>query len=209
MIGDLVLVEVAIGELIGDMLTELYRLKGDDRPLPDTTGQRAKRLLGALKDGERYPGLPDVDGLRAWAIHVVEAAEDRNRIVHALALDRCVRCGDATRFGHNGKPVDRSDAAALQLTNHIRGLLTQGLAVGMGVSGWINAAYLAMAKEFPAEGNPPQVAVGGILHWCPKCSGNGKSRLVARVPAAIAILPAGSDMHELFMQLGGSDPPEN
>lgn len=72
-----------------------------------TTGRAAQALLAHAKSDAAL--LPR--DVTAWLKRVYQAAIKRNTIMHAIAHDQCVICGNATRFAHKGKPVDRSAQA--------------------------------------------------------------------------------------------------
>lgn len=69
-----------------------------------TTGRAAQALLAHAK---RDAALVSHD-VTAWLKRADQAAPKRNTITHAVARDQCVICGNASRFTHKGKPVDRS-----------------------------------------------------------------------------------------------------
>jgi hypothetical protein len=101
----------------------------------------------------------------AWLKRADQAAPKRNTITHAVARDQCVICGNASRFTHKGKPVDRSAQAV---------------------------AAAAAAQEAVATGkiqSPRQVLIGQTLHRCANCSPGGNAITSVALPTAAALLP--------------------
>jgi hypothetical protein len=88
-----------------------------------TTGKAAQALPGQAK-GDRTLITPEV---RDWLERVVQAATKRNETMHAVARDQCLLCGDATRFEHRNRPVDRSAAAVEAVSAKFRDLIDDGI----------------------------------------------------------------------------------
>ena len=97
-IGNLALADAALGALLIQIAEMVEEANYPDPPkkisqsLP--TG-RAARLVE--KQVACYADLfPDQFG--AWLEQVVTATDMRNKIMHAVAVDTCVECGNATLF---------------------------------------------------------------------------------------------------------------
>jgi hypothetical protein len=56
-----------------------------------------------------------------WLSEVLEAADVRNELLHAVARNRCIKCGTATLFQHprTGRLIDRSEDAVQTLTEKL------------------------------------------------------------------------------------------
>jgi hypothetical protein len=82
--------DAALNDLLRDLIAEITGL---DAKSP-ATGQAAQKLLQHAKND---PALltPDV---KDWLKRVNKAAEKRNKVMHAVAQDQCVLCGNWTRF---------------------------------------------------------------------------------------------------------------
>lgn len=200
-IGDLTVADTMLGMLLQDILSSV---PDGEKRLRETTNQAANRLK---RCAEQRPDLFP-DGFPRWLARIQCAAEERNKIIHAAAVNRCVTCGKAARFTHQGQPVDRSTEAVRSLTARIDALRLEGVELARDVSERINVAHLQAAKakmrETGQPQSPPQVLIGQSWSQCADCSESGRSQVVIPVPTAVAVLPPDDDPtadHE------GSQPP--
>jgi hypothetical protein len=174
-----------LNDLLRDLIGEIT---GQDAS-GMTTGKAAQSLLGHSRSG-RTLITPDV---RDWLKRVVEAAEKRNKAMHAVARDQCVLCGDATRFEHKDHPVDRSPAAVEEVSTSFRDLIDEGARYARRISDALNERVRdAAARDAAATGTiqtPRQILIGQNLHRCAACSPGGGAITVVPSPPAAAILP--------------------
>jgi hypothetical protein len=127
-----------------------------------------------------------------WLKRAMKAAEKRNKVMHAVARDQCVLCGEATRFEHKGHLVDRSAAAVEEVSTGFRDLIDEGVRHARGISVALNERALATAMAAAAAtGNlqtPKQVLIAQNLHRCAACSPGGSAITAISVPTAVAVL---------------------
>jgi hypothetical protein len=154
-----------------------------------TTGKAAQKLLEQAKDDPELLG-PDV---RDWLKRVGQAAQARNKVMHAVARDQCVLCGNAAQFEHKGKPVDRSARAVSAVSTEFRDLIDEGVTHARNISEALNERTgAAAAREAAASGraqSPKQILIGQTLHRCANCSPGGNAIVSISGPAAVVVLP--------------------
>jgi hypothetical protein len=154
-----------------------------------TTGKASQKLLGCLRNDTALL-TPDV---KDWLKRVIDAAERRNQIMHAVAQDQCVICGDATRFDHKGRTVDRSPAGVTAISAEFKDLIDEGVRHARDISRTLNErAVLTAAQAAAATGTvqaPGQVLIGQTILRCAKCSPGGKPILAISLPTAVAVRP--------------------
>jgi hypothetical protein len=183
-VGRLAVMDGVLNDLLRELYTEVTHMDGGNI----TTGQLADKLLGHAKQD---PALvtPDV---AAWLKRVKQAAEERNNVMHAVAQDQCVLCGNATRFEHKGKHVDRSAGAVNMVSTKFRDLIDDGVRHARSISETLNErARAAAAQEAAATGNaqfPGQILIGQTLVRCAECSPGGKGIVSIAVPPAAVVL---------------------
>jgi hypothetical protein len=191
-IGQLTIADTTLSYLLGDILQEVrdfLQEAGGRNPGEMTTGKAADCLLTRAR---REPSLltPDVTD---WLKRAKKAAEKRNAVIHAIARDRCVMCGQATQFEHRGSPVDRSPAAVRLVTSEFTVLIDEGVKLAALISHRLNARAQASAQDLAlSTGNaqfPKQVLIGQDWHHCATCSQTGVPATVVSGPAAIVVLP--------------------
>jgi hypothetical protein len=154
-VGRLAIMDGALNGLLRDLVTET--VGADATSL--TTGKAAQALLRDLKHD---PALFTTD-VRDWLSRVIQAAEARNKVMHAIAQDQCVICGDATQFDHRGKPVDRSAAAVTAVSADFKSLIDEGVRHARDISHTLNARARAAVKDAAdtdAVQGPKQVLTG-------------------------------------------------
>lgn len=178
-LGHLMLADTALSELLIDMLRMLdYGRLSSMRKPPDpglTTKQAAKEVL---KFQEKYPRLipGHADG---WLLEVLAAADERNELTHAVALNRCSRCGTATVFQHprTGRRIDRSDAAVQALTERFLDLREAGDEIAAQVADLVNN-HIILGAMLQADDTdetivPETVHPYVVKHTCGDCTGDG------------------------------------
>jgi hypothetical protein len=184
-VGRLAVIDASLCDLLRDILSEVTDQDGSQM----TTGRAAQALLREAKSDS--PALtPDVTD---WLRRVVKAAEKRNEAIHAIARDRCVNCGNATRFEHKGRPVDRSVASVGSVTDEMKALINEGAGLADAISRTLNAQAVRSAESRAATTGiiqaPRQVLIGQNLYRCAACSPDGTAKMVVRLPALVAVLP--------------------
>jgi hypothetical protein len=184
-VGRLAVMDGALNDLLRDLVGEIT---GQDAA-GMTTGKAAQVLLRHAK-GDRALVTPEVTD---WLKRVVEAAEKRNEVMHAVGRDQCVLCGDATRFEHKGHPIDRSSAVVEAVSAGFRDLIDEGVRYARGISDALNQRALTAAAETAAATGriqtPKQVMIGQNLYRCAACSPGGSAIMIVQLPAPAAVLP--------------------
>jgi hypothetical protein len=179
--GHLTLADTALSEILIDMLRMLdYGHLSSMPKAPDpglTTKQAAKEVL---KFQEKYPRLVP-NGAGDWLDEVLDAAEERNELTHAVALNRCVTCGNATLFQHprTGKPIDRSDEAVQALTERLLDLREHGDEVAAQIAKLVNGSIILGAMLLADDTGetivPETVHPHVVKHTCGDCNGDGRA----------------------------------
>lgn len=163
-VGRLAVMDAALNGLLRELAVETgvrdLRTQAPIDPDRLTTGDAADRLLGHLKDDHELL-TPDVSD---WLKRAKDAAPKRNDVIHALAQDQCVLCGNATRFKNRGRPVDRSAEAVAAVSEEFRGLIDEGVRHARAISKTLNERAIAAARrEAAATGqvqSPRQILFG-------------------------------------------------
>jgi hypothetical protein len=180
-LGHLMLADTALSELLIDMLRMLDygHLSSIPKP-PDyglTTKQAAKQIL---RFQDKYPRLvPDHAG--EWLLEVIKAADERNELTHAVALNRCISCGTATLFRHprTGKCIDRSEEAVQALTERLLDLREAGDEIAVRIAEVVNKSILLGAMvlaDNTGETIVPETVHPHIVnHTCGDCTGDGRA----------------------------------
>jgi hypothetical protein len=179
-LGHLMLADTALSELLIDMLRMLDYGHLTSMPKPDsglTTKQAAKEVF---KFQEKYPRLvPDHAG--EWLLEVLTAADERNELTHAVALNRCMRCGTATLFQHprTGKYIDRSDEAVQALTERLLDLREAGDEIAAQIAKLVNdniiLGAMLLADDTGETIVPETVHPHIVNHTCGDCTGDGRA----------------------------------
>jgi hypothetical protein len=189
-IGNLALADTALSELVIDMLGMLRYADlftpVEDRKAPDpglTTKQAARQMQRVIaKDPRLFPKDAPVHALLDAVLAV---SEERNQIMHAVALNRCVECGNATLFQHprSGRFVDRSEDAVQELTDRLLDLREQGIELANQVAWQVNRRIfigaMVLANDIGETVVPETVMPRQAEHTCGDCNGDG--RATARV----------------------------
>jgi hypothetical protein len=189
-IGALALAEVTLGELVADML-EIFL----DAKQPDTTSTTKHAVKLLRKVVEEHPWVFP-DRITDWLDEIDQACDDRNDILHASAEDRCVQCGNATRYQRNGEPFDRSPERVQSVTERLDALTREGFQLGYDISERANAAVVEVAKLMAQRSGepqaPPQVLIGAHAYTCGDCTGTGQGKLTITAAPAVMVLPPGT-----------------
>jgi hypothetical protein len=184
-VGRLAMMDGTLNDLLRDLVTEITGQDAKD----STTGQAARTLLDHAEQ-DRALLTSDVTD---WLERTGQAAKERNKVLHAVAQDQCVLCGNATRFEHKGKPVDRSAGAVAVVSAEFRDLIDEGVRHARDISQALNERGKAAAvQEAAATGkiqSPKQVLIGQTLFRCTNCSPGGKAIISVAGPPAVAVLP--------------------
>jgi hypothetical protein len=191
-IGNLALADTALSELVIEMLRMLTYADlftpVEDRATPDsglTTKQAAQQAQRVLKNDRRL--FPDDANVHEWLDEVLAVSEKRNRIMHAVALNRCVECGNATLFQHprSGTFVDRSDEAVQALIDRLLDLREQGVKVAEQIARHVNRRIFIGAKVLANDTGeavvPETVMPRQTEHTCGDCNGDGRATATLRV----------------------------
>jgi hypothetical protein len=117
----------------------------------------------------------------------------RDRVVHAIALNQCMNCGEATMFRHprSGKDVDRGLEAVAAIEERYSDLRAQGLPLATELSKAVNDRIFVEAKRIANEidetQNPPQTyrstSSTCARHAMAECVGRRESTLAPRLPS--------------------------
>lgn len=184
-VGRLAVMDAALNDLLRELVTEITGSDVTDL----TTGKAAQELLKLAKTDPALLG-PDVGD---WLKRTVLAAQERNKVMHAVARDQCVLCGNASVFEHRGKPVDRSPVAVAVVSTEFRDLIDEGVRHARNISEALNKrARAAAAQEAGSTGesqSPKQIMIGQTLYRCANCSPGGKAIVSVMGPAAAVVLP--------------------
>jgi hypothetical protein len=184
-VGRLAVMDGALNELLRDLVTETTGQGAEGL----TTGRAAQTLLAHAKQD---PALltPDVTD---WLKRTDQAAQERNKVMHAVAQDQCVLCGNATRFEHKGKTVDRSAGTVAAVSVEFRNLIDEGVRHARDISQALNeratAAAVQQAAAIGKIQSPKQILIGQTFHRCANCSPGGKAIFSLTGPSAVAVLP--------------------
>lgn len=210
-LGHLALADATLGALLIDMLTVLAHADYPEAPLSVDPGQTTKQAARAVRHYlEAEPELFG-DTAKAWLSNVTAVTDSRNKLLHAVALDRCGTCGAATRFVHprSGHEVDRSEQAVRDLTARVLGVRKHGTLVADEIAERVNTRIVVRARlDADATGeiqNPPQVYPHHVTHKCATCTGSGRGSTTIRIGTAVEVYP-----HEQLKALmeGLSKPPQ-
>lgn len=180
-LGHLMLADTALSELLIDMLRMLdYGHLSSLPKAPDPGLTTKQAALEVLKVQEKYPRLvPDDAG--NWLQEVLTAADERNELIHAVALNRCIACGTATLFQHprTKKWIDRSAEAVQGLTERLLDLHETGdeIAERMAklVNGNITLGAMLLADDTGESIVPETVHPHVARHTCGECNGDGRA----------------------------------
>jgi hypothetical protein len=180
-LGHLMLADTALSELLIDMLRMLDYGRLASMPKPPESGLTTKQAAkDAIKFQEKYPRLvPDHAG--EWLLKVLASADERNELTHAVALNRCDRCGTATLFQHprTGRYIDRSDEAVQALTERLLDLREAGDDIAAQIANLVNDRILLGAMllaDDTGETIVPEIVHPHVAtHICGDCNGDGRA----------------------------------
>lgn len=201
-IGQLTLSDAMLGEQVIDVLevVSIGNYPGDPWKVPHgmPTGAATKHLQKRLKaDPALFPLTT-----QAWSDAVLVATETRNQIVHAVALDECSNCGEATIYNHprSNESVDRSATAVRALNDELNRLRGDGKVIAAEVATLVNDAVFRVARaEADRTGEiqtPPQKAPHHITHVCAKCSADSRGGTMVHLGAALEVWPSSMWAHQ-------------
>jgi hypothetical protein len=195
--GDLVLADAMLGRILEEMIEILRQ---DDAwsgraqlkaALGSTTRQAARDLRKRVEaDPDLFP-----DTAIDWINRVRTASAERNAIVHAHAVDRCIDCGTSSHYhyGAAAENVDRSPARVDQLTEQLLALTREGEELGRVMVSRVNKRVIDSARATAAKTGdsvlPPQFSFAYVVHHCGDCSGTGRGETVVQLGTAVEVLP--------------------
>ena len=197
-VGHLVLADSALSELLIDMLRMLdygHLSAMPRQPDPGLTTRQAARDVRHFH--EKYPQLfPDVAD--DWLSEVLEAADVRNELLHAVARNRCINCGTATLFEHprTGRVIDRSEDAVQALTEKLLGLCERGSEIAGQIASLVNKQIILgamlLADDTGETVVPETVHPHVVRHTCGGCNGDGRATAVLTIQLGqLEIKPTG------------------
>jgi hypothetical protein len=185
-VGRLAIMDAFLNGLLREILAETPGTRTGEL----TTGQAANELQRCAKPD---PALLTVD-VTDWLKRVVQAAQKRNQIMHAIAQNQCVICGDATQFVHKGNSVDRSKDAVNAVTAEFKDLIDEGVRHALDISETLNArakaGAVADAVATDQSRSVRTILIGQTIHRCANCSPWGKPITAVPLPTAMAVIMA-------------------
>jgi hypothetical protein len=183
-VGRLAIMDASLNGFLREILAETPGARTGEL----TTGQAANELQRCAKQD---PALLAVD-VTDWLKRVVQAAMKRNEIMHAIAQDQCVICGDATQFVHKGNSVDRSKETVSAVAAEFKDLIDEGVRHARDISEILNAraktAAVADAVATNQSQSVPTILIGQTIHRCANCSPGGKPITAVPLPTATAVV---------------------
>ncbi|MFI7025748.1 hypothetical protein ACIBMZ_23835 [Micromonospora sp. NPDC049900] len=213
-LGHLMLADTALSELLIDMLRMLDYGHLSSMPKPPDSGLTTKQAAKqALKFQEKYPHLLP-DRASEWLLEVLTAADERNELTHAVALNRCNRCGTATLFQHprTGKYIDRSNEAVQALTVRLLDLREAGDEIAVQIAKLVNK-YILLGAMLLADDTgetvvPETVHPHIVKHTCGDCTGDGRATasIVLQV-GSVEVKPMG--LAKALLEDSGTDDGKN
>lgn len=194
-IGHLALADASLGALLIDILRLVAEAGYPDRPSSVDTGLTTKQAAAALQSQLQRDESLFPNDFAEWLAVVDDATESRNRIMHAVAVNRCVNCGSAEQFVHprSGEFVDRTEEAIRALTTQVLALHDTGRPLADQVSERVNERIAAHARaDAEATGeiqNPPQIYPQRSTALCAACTGTGRGSITVQLGTAVEIWP--------------------
>lgn len=195
-VGKLTLADAMIGEVVADLRLILAHANWPGTIRGYESGQTTQRMASKLeRELAEEPALASKD-LMTWIEDVVSVASDRDRIVHAVALDQCLSCGQASMFRHprSEERVDRSPEAVAAIRARYEDLRGRAIPLATALADAVNDRILRHAKRIANDQdqiqNPPQASPRLAEHVCAACSGKpGRTRVA--VGTAREVIPDG------------------
>lgn len=100
LVGRLTLADAMLGEVVTDMRRILAHANWpgivQEPGVGMTTGRAARKLETELG----HEATLATDALTTWIASVTDVVDRRDRVVHAIALNQCMNCGEGTMFRH-------------------------------------------------------------------------------------------------------------
>lgn len=197
-VGHLTLADSALNELLIDMLRMLdygHLSAMPKEPDPGLTTRQAARDVRRFQ--EKYPRLfPDDAG--DWLSQVLDVAEERNELLHAVARNRCITCGTATMFEYprTGKLIDRSEEAVRALTEKLLDLRERGGEIAAQIASLVNKQIILGAMLLADDTGetivPETVHPDVVKHTCGDCNGDGHATVEVTIQVGnVEIEPTG------------------
>ena len=194
LVGQLTLADSMLGEVVADMRKLLAHVNWPgtvrEPAVGVTTGRAAEKLAKELGHEAALASAAFVN----WIAQVAEVTKHRNRVVHAIALNQCMNCGEATMFRHpaSGDDVDRSPEAVASVVMRYDALRADGLALATELSEAVNQRIFVEAKKIANATdeiqNPPQIYPHHVEHLCPTCT-DERGSTVVHLGMAVAVIP--------------------
>jgi hypothetical protein len=197
-VGHLTLADSALSELLIDMLRMLDYGDLSTMPRDPDRGLTTKQAARDVRRfQEEYPRLfpDDADD---WLSEVLDAADERNELLHAVARNRCIKCGTATLFQHprTGRMIDRSEEAVQALTEKLLNLHERGGEIAAQIAGLVNKQIILGAMLLADDTGetivPETVHPHVVKHTCGDCNGDGRATAAVTIQFGnVEIKPTG------------------
>jgi hypothetical protein len=208
LVGQVTLADSMLGEVVADMrkILAYANWPGTVREpaVGVITGRAAERFAKELGHEAALASTALVN----WIAQVEEMTQHRNRVVHAIALNQCMNCGEATMFRHptpdtrHPTPDTRHPASGRRRRPlaggcgirccALRTLRADGVALATELSEAVNQRIFVEAKKIADATdeiqNPPQIYPHHVEHLCPTCTGERGSTVV-HLGTAVAVIP--------------------
>lgn len=197
-VGHLTLADTALSELLIDMLRMLDCGHLSAPPQEPDPGLTTKQAVGRVRKVREKTRRLLPDDVEDWLTEVAATADERNEILHAVALNRCANCGTATMFQHprSGKLVDRSEAAVQALTERMLDLAEQGREIADAIAKLVNERIIVgamlLADDTGESVWPEVVRPRENNLTCGACNGDGRATASVTVQLGFEVRPTGT-----------------
>lgn len=160
-----------LGELITDMLRLVAHANHPAEPAAVREGGTTSKVAGDLEANLRDERALFGNDVAGWLDRVLAAVDQRDKIVHAIALDQCVSCRSATSYTHprSSTQVDRSHDAVLSLAARYETLRREGLTIARDVASRLNDRIVRYAEEHPYRSREGHRELAGPRLRPPRC----------------------------------------
>lgn len=113
LVGRLTLADAMLGEVVTDICRIFARANWPGIVREPGIGLTTGRAVRNLETNLGHEAALATAALTTWIAGIKDVVDRRDRIVHAIALNQCMNCGEATMFRHprSGEAVDRDPQA--------------------------------------------------------------------------------------------------